>query len=768
MKSKYSMLLISFLQTGNKNELVNKMISNGYGPFELFLEIIYYFNELVKDLDKKTKEKLVNAQNKDDFITILEELYRVDESFRDSFNFAVIIKLFIIIKTLEEMYNLNLLVNHFEKVKQRLQIINELKKKNSPPQINITDKKEQEYKETKIVEKNNNRMMVEVESPYQHVAKTYSNLLTTNETYQNSKGNNYYNTTNLTTQFNENSETFSSKIPIQSEDDINGNKALKIYQFLDSLIVKVEVKNVFAEDTEEEDIKKKRLKRYEAKISKKIENNLKLRENTSRFEGKEIKEENITLPPTSHTFFVRPYLSYYLSNLSKMNFIDNVDRTNATSKFVNLMIYTDFFIFEMISNYHKIGANKLFLFFSNSPINLLEIINFLFILLQNIILMIHHYRGTNSSDNDYEIPVKNTRDTLFDDNYYISLIHMAFLALIILNWLYFKFILCFQRNIMLSYNKNFIFRKKNILNKQNITNVKIINYFKTDQENIFGILREINQGISPLYFLSTIFFDTFIFNREICFFLFTFVFEFLFFYTDFSLYIVIPILFIANLTPTLFDILKAFKMKIYSIITTLLFTYIAVYLFMWFTYFYLRNLFDFSDVVEVSSGETIAESFCKSSVQCLLFMISNGLRSGGGIGEVLPTVSFYSEPGFFVLRTIYDILFHILIVWILGNVFVGIIVDTFGELRDINWSRENDLKNICFICQISRDECLKKNIDFDEHVKKEHNVWNYVYFLTYLHLSNANDFNRVENTVWEKLIEQDFGWIPIAENDDDE
>ena len=57
--------------------------------------------------------------------------------------------------------------------------------------------------------------------------------------------------------------------------------------------------------------------------------------------------------------------------------------------------------------------------------------------------MIHHYRGTNSSDNDYEIPVKNTRDTLFDDNYYISLIHMAFLALIILNWLYFKFILCF-------------------------------------------------------------------------------------------------------------------------------------------------------------------------------------------------------------------------------------------------------------------------------------------------------------------------------------
>lgn len=767
MKIKYSMLLISFLQTGSKNELVNKMISNGYGPFELFLEIIYYFNELIKDLDKKTRNKLASVQNKDEFITILEELYRVNESFRDSFNFAVIVKLFIIIKTLEEMYKFNLLANHFEKVKQRLQIINNKKKQNSPLQTNIAEKEEQELKEAKIADKNNNRMIIEVESPYKHIAKTYSNLLTTNETYQNSKGNNFYNTTNLTTHFNENSETFSSKVPVQSEDDINGNKALKLYQFLDSLIVKVEVKNDFSEETEEDSIKKIRLKRYETKISKKIKNNLKSRENTSGFEEKEIKEENITLPQTSLTFFVRPYLSYYLSNLSKKNFIDNADRTNATSKFVNLVLYTDFFIFEMISNYHKIGANKVFLFLSNIPINLLEIINFLFILLQNIILMIHHYRGTKSSYNDYEIPVKDTRDNLFDDNYYISLIHMVFLVLIILNWLYFKFILCFQRNIMLTYNKNFIFRKKNILNKQNIMNIKIINYFKTDQENIFGILREINKGISPLYLLSTIFLDTFIFNREICFFIFTFVFEFLFFYTDFSLYIVIPIVFIANLTPTLFDILKAFQMKIYSIITTLLFTYITVYLFMWFTFFYLRNLFDFSDVVEVSSGQTITESFCKSSVQCLLFMISNGLRAGGGIGEVLPTVSFYSEPGFFVMRTIYDILFHILLVWILGNVFVGLIVDTFGELRDINWSRENDLNNICFICQISRDECLKKNIDFDEHVKKEHNVWNYVYFLTYLHLSNANDFNRVENTVWEKLIEQDFGWIPIAENDDE-
>ena len=56
---------------------------------------------------------------------------------------------------------------------------------------------------------------------------------------------------------------------------------------------------------------------------------------------------------------------------------------------------------------------------------------------------------------------------------------------------------------------------------------------------------------------------------------------------------------------------------------------------------------------------------------------------------------------------------------------------------------------------------MTRNIDFNKHVKNEHFIWNYVYFLTYLHVSNPNDFNRLENSVWSKLEEQDFGWIPI-------
>ena len=47
--------------------------------------------------------------------------------------------------------------------------------------------------------------------------------------------------------------------------------------------------------------------------------------------------------------------------------------------------------------------------------------------------------------------------------------------------------------------------------------------------------------------------------------------------------------------------------------------------------------------------------------------------------------------------------------------FLSFIIDTFGELRNTNAENTNDKDNICFICQISRDKCLMKNIDFDNN-----------------------------------------------------
>ena len=71
----------------------------------------------------------------------------------------------------------------------------------------------------------------------------------------------------------------------------------------------------------------------------------------------------------------------------------------------------------------------------------------------------------------------------------------------------------------------------------------------------------------------------------------------------------------------------------------------------------------------------------------------------------------------------------------MGNVTFGLIVDTFGSLRDDTYKYEEDRKNKCFICQLTRDRCLLKDIDYEKHIKNEHNLWSYIDFLCYLHLS---------------------------------
>ena len=75
-----------------------------------------------------------------------------------------------------------------------------------------------------------------------------------------------------------------------------------------------------------------------------------------------------------------------------------------------------------------------------------------------------------------------------------------------------------------------------------------------------------------------------------------------------------------------------------------------------------------------------------------------------------------------------------------------------------------DRDDKCYICQITRDECLMKNIDFETHIEKVHNMWNYVYFLNYLYLNNPLNFNWIENSVWEKLQEQGINWLPLKED----
>ena len=104
---------------------------------------------------------------------------------------------------------------------------------------------------------------------------------------------------------------------------------------------------------------------------------------------------------------------------------------------------------------------------------------------------------------------------------------------------------------------------------------------------------------------------------------------------------------------------------------------------------------------------------------------------------------------------------------VMGNVFLGIIVDALITLRKRSNAIENDKNNVCIICALTRDEAIKHGINFDKHIIIEHNLWSYVYFITYLRLNSPKRLGPVERFV-KKLLEGDkLSWIPVQEKECD-
>lgn len=144
-------------------------------------------------------------------------------------------------------------------------------------------------------------------------------------------------------------------------------------------------------------------------------------------------------------------------------------------------------------------------------------------------------------------------------------------------------------------------------------------------------------------------FDTLLTNREICVLVYSGILISLYISFDNSLFIIIQVIFIANLISTLFAIFSALMSKFKTMITVLFVIYLLVYLFMWVAYFFIPEDFNFS-VYNTKTKNEENENFCYSSIQCWLFITNYGVRNGGGVADQLPKDSFKVNPIRYLIR----------------------------------------------------------------------------------------------------------------------
>uniref|UniRef100_A0A3B5N1F5 Inositol 1,4,5-trisphosphate receptor n=1 Tax=Xiphophorus couchianus TaxID=32473 RepID=A0A3B5N1F5_9TELE len=152
------------------------------------------------------------------------------------------------------------------------------------------------------------------------------------------------------------------------------------------------------------------------------------------------------------------------------------------------------------------------------------------------------------------------------------------------------------------------------------------------------------------------------------------------------------------------------------------------------------------------------ERVCDTLRMCIITVLNQGLRNGGGVGDILRRPS--KEEPLFAARVIYDLLFFFIVIIIVLNLIFGVIIDTFADLRSEKQRKEEILKTSCFICGLERDKFDNKTVSFEEHIKSEHNMWHYLYFLVLVRVKDPTEYTGPESYVAQMIAEKNLDWFP--------
>ncbi|KAF4022699.1 hypothetical protein G4228_014783 [Cervus hanglu yarkandensis] len=217
---------------------------------------------------------------------------------------------------------------------------------------------------------------------------------------------------------------------------------------------------------------------------------------------------------------------------------------------------------------------------------------------------------------------------------------------------------------------------------------------------------------------------------------------------------------------TLLNVIKSVTRNGRSIILTAVLALILVYLFSIIGFLFLKD--DFTMEVDRLKNRTPVtadeeyedgiERTCDTLLMCIVTVLNQGLRNGGGVGDVLRRPS-KDEP-LFAARVVYDLLFYFIVIIIVLNLIFGVIIDTFADLRSEKQKKEEILKTTCFICGLERDKFDNKTVSFEEHIKSEHNMWHYLYFLVLVKVKDPTEYTGPESYVAQMIVEKNLDWFP--------
>ena len=209
---------------------------------------------------------------------------------------------------------------------------------------------------------------------------------------------------------------------------------------------------------------------------------------------------------------------------------------------------------------------------------------------------------------------------------------------------------------------------------------------------------------------------------------------------------------IGKFVSTIREIIYAFVKRTDQLVSMILFLAIIMFAFANYDYYFLR-----SEYMLTQDDGSVMDT-CSSLLECFITLFNTGARSGGGIGDLLPERQFNSAIYFH--RWIHDMIFFIIVILLLLNMINGVIVTTFGQIREDSTNREKDESTVCFICSIKKCDIEQKGQSFENHVKEDHSVKTYIRYLVSLYLMELNNMDQDQYEVYNCVQKNDVKFFP--------
>ncbi|CAK81479.1 unnamed protein product (macronuclear) [Paramecium tetraurelia] len=201
--------------------------------------------------------------------------------------------------------------------------------------------------------------------------------------------------------------------------------------------------------------------------------------------------------------------------------------------------------------------------------------------------------------------------------------------------------------------------------------------------------------------------------------------------------------------PTLSNVVRAVTMPWQQLVLTLLLIIIITYIFTLIAFYALQEPFGLD---------------CKEVSICFLQIFDKNFKTPGGIGGDITNNN--PSPTYEIFRYLYDQINNLLLVIIMVSIASGIIIDTFGQLREDENKMNSDIKDKCFICG-QENIIFERSSDgssggFKNHIRQNHYMWNYLYYIAYLQWKDSQDYSGIESYVDKKIKDTDLSWIPFG------